>query len=50
MRLRVTRDGEVVVTVPEGVPDRVVEKFLSDKEEWIQKMREKQKDFLVINL
>lgn len=35
MRLEVTRDGKLVVTVPTGVPHWFVEKFISQKADWI---------------
>ena len=37
LRIRIQPGGEVVVTVPKNVSSSVVEKFLQDKNDWIQK-------------
>ncbi len=37
LRIRIQPGGEVVVTVPKNVNSSVVEKFLQDKNNWIQK-------------
>jgi predicted metal-dependent hydrolase len=37
LRIRIQPGGEVVVTVPKNVNSSVIEKFLQDKNDWIQK-------------
>ena len=35
MRIAVYCDGRVVVTVPRGFPERMLERFIADKKDWI---------------
>ena len=37
--MRITKDGEVHVSVPWGVPRLVVERFIDDHREWIEQAR-----------
>ena len=39
--MRIAKDGEVHVSVPWGVPKRVVERFIEDHRQWIEEARQK---------
>ena len=41
LSMRIAKDGEVHVSVPWGVPKRVVERFIEDHRQWIEEARQK---------